>query len=150
MTLILKQRSFLLQTLKSCNRRFLSNKPRNRKWNLPPAQVKLDSDTSSILASAATKIPIHTQGIKSGLKALRPSEATACSTTKPNKLPSRTKRLENWAARKIALKRKFPEGWRPGKRLSPDAMEGIRILHRQVWLPSLVSGLTWCRDHNSL
>lgn len=36
-----------------------------------------------------------------------------------------------WAIQKEALKEKFPEGWKPRKRLSPDALEGIRALHQQ-------------------
>lgn len=36
-----------------------------------------------------------------------------------------------WLKQKQALKQKFPEGWRPPKRLSPDALEGIRVLHQQ-------------------
>ncbi|KAI0194790.1 hypothetical protein EV127DRAFT_405089 [Xylaria flabelliformis] len=40
-------------------------------------------------------------------------------------------RRENWQIQKQALKEKFPEGWQPRKRLSPDALEGIRALHTQ-------------------
>ncbi|KAM0559462.1 hypothetical protein ACHAPJ_004492 [Fusarium lateritium] len=36
-----------------------------------------------------------------------------------------------WKAQKAALKEKFPEGWRPRKRLSPDALSGIRALNAQ-------------------
>lgn len=36
-----------------------------------------------------------------------------------------------WQKQKEALKAKFPEGWRPIKRLSPDAMAGIRALNAQ-------------------
>ncbi|KAL9082647.1 MAG: hypothetical protein Q9165_008830 [Trypethelium subeluteriae] len=37
---------------------------------------------------------------------------------------------EPWQVQKAALKQKFGgEGWNPRKRLSPDAMEGIRALH---------------------
>lgn len=36
-----------------------------------------------------------------------------------------------WAIQKEALKAKFPEGWMPRKRLSPDALTGIRALHQQ-------------------
>jgi Zn-dependent peptidase ImmA (M78 family) len=36
-----------------------------------------------------------------------------------------------WLIQKQALKKKFPEGWRPPKRLSPDALDGIRVLHQQ-------------------
>ncbi|KAI0153266.1 hypothetical protein GGR57DRAFT_468170 [Xylariaceae sp. FL1272] len=38
---------------------------------------------------------------------------------------------ENWQIQKAALKEKFPEGWKPRKRLSPDALDGIRALHSQ-------------------
>ncbi|KAI0973130.1 hypothetical protein F4678DRAFT_428023 [Xylaria arbuscula] len=38
---------------------------------------------------------------------------------------------EEWQIQKKALKEKFPEGWRPRKRLSPDALDGIRALHSQ-------------------
>ncbi|KAK3387622.1 required for respiratory growth protein 9, mitochondrial, partial [Podospora didyma] len=37
----------------------------------------------------------------------------------------------NWRAQKEALKKKFPEGWNPRKKLSPDALAGIRALHAQ-------------------
>ncbi|KAI1745430.1 hypothetical protein F4680DRAFT_402159 [Xylaria scruposa] len=40
-------------------------------------------------------------------------------------------RREDWQIQKQALKEKFPEGWRPRKRLSPDALDGIRALHTQ-------------------
>lgn len=36
-----------------------------------------------------------------------------------------------WLKQKETLKKKFPEGWRPPKRLSPDALDGIRVLHQQ-------------------
>lgn len=43
----------------------------------------------------------------------------------------RLKARPDWAAQKAALKEKFPEGWQPRKKLSPDALNGIRALHRQ-------------------
>lgn len=139
MTLILKDGSLFLQTLKSCQRRFLSNKPRNRKWNLPPIQVKLRSDTSSIRTSTSTNKLTSPQHVRPVLETPPLSKTIDCSTTKLEKSLARTERLEQWAVRKIALKQRFPEGWKPRKRLSPDAMEGIRILHKQVC--SLVSYL---------
>jgi hypothetical protein len=39
---------------------------------------------------------------------------------------------EPWQIHKAAMKEKFPEGWNPLKRLSPDAMTGIRALHQQM------------------
>ncbi|KAI1097699.1 hypothetical protein F4804DRAFT_326744 [Jackrogersella minutella] len=51
----------------------------------------------------------------------------------PKTEPKRSYRekKEHWRIQKEALKEKFPEGWRPIKRLSPDALEGIRALHSQ-------------------
>lgn len=40
-------------------------------------------------------------------------------------------RLDKWAEQKNALREKFSEGWNPRKKLSPDAMEGVRGLHEQ-------------------
>ncbi|KAB8278544.1 Required for respiratory growth protein 9, mitochondrial [Aspergillus minisclerotigenes] len=39
------------------------------------------------------------------------------------------KKREHWQIQKDALKKKFKEGWNPSKKLSPDALEGIRHLH---------------------
>ncbi|KAF4470067.1 Required for respiratory growth 9 mitochondrial [Fusarium albosuccineum] len=36
-----------------------------------------------------------------------------------------------WKSQRSALKEKFSEGWRPKKRLSPDALAGIRALNAQ-------------------
>ncbi|KAF4594890.1 mitochondrion organization and biogenesis protein [Ophiocordyceps camponoti-floridani] len=41
------------------------------------------------------------------------------------------RKKEDWMIQKEALKAKFPEGWKPRKRLSPDALIGIRALHAQ-------------------
>lgn len=47
--------------------------------------------------------------------------------------PLEKKKIEDvsWTTQKNALKEKFKEGWQPRKKLSPDAMEGIRDLHEQ-------------------
>ena len=39
---------------------------------------------------------------------------------------------EIWQKHKMAIKSKFPEGWAPRKRLSPDAIKGVRQLHKKV------------------
>lgn len=41
------------------------------------------------------------------------------------------KEREPWQVQKAALGRKFSSGWNPIKKLSPDAVEGIRALHKQ-------------------
>lgn len=51
---------------------------------------------------------------------------------KPDKLkkfPITQKNTEHWQIQKEALGSKFPAGWNPPKKLSPDALDGIRHLH---------------------
>jgi len=50
---------------------------------------------------------------------------------KPSEPPETTQKLEDWQIQKDALGHKFPLGWMPRKRLSPDALAGIRALHAQ-------------------
>ena len=38
---------------------------------------------------------------------------------------------QDWQVQKAALKKKFPLGWAPAKKLSPDAISGLRALHAQ-------------------
>ncbi|PKS06921.1 hypothetical protein jhhlp_005517 [Lomentospora prolificans] len=41
------------------------------------------------------------------------------------------KQKEPWQLQKAALSQKFPMGWSPPKRLSPDCLAGMRALHAQ-------------------
>lgn len=43
----------------------------------------------------------------------------------------RKENMPMWGLQKEALEAKFPEGWQPRKRLSPDAIAGIKELHKQ-------------------
>lgn len=45
--------------------------------------------------------------------------------------PDTEQKKEPWRVQKEALKEKFPEGWNPRRRLSPDALAGIRALNSQ-------------------
>lgn len=49
-------------------------------------------------------------------------------TTTPHTTQKKPKR-EPWQVQKDALKAKFKDGWNPQKKLSPDAVDGIRQLH---------------------
>ncbi|KAJ5729448.1 mitochondrion organization and biogenesis protein [Penicillium malachiteum] len=51
------------------------------------------------------------------------------SSDKKNQFHPKTKKFEHWQIQKDALDKKFPDGWNPQKKLSPDAMDGIRQLH---------------------
>ncbi|PLB47811.1 hypothetical protein P170DRAFT_437550 [Aspergillus steynii IBT 23096] len=43
--------------------------------------------------------------------------------------PKPKKKREHWQIQKSALQDKFKDGWNPVKKLSPDALDGIRHLH---------------------
>jgi hypothetical protein len=45
--------------------------------------------------------------------------------------PPAARKKESWQIQREALRKKFPEGWNPRKKLSPDALAGIRALNRQ-------------------
>ncbi|KAJ5175859.1 Required for respiratory growth protein 9 [Penicillium canariense] len=45
------------------------------------------------------------------------------------KIPWKKTKPDPWQTQKDALEKKFPTGWNPPKKLSPDALEGIRHLH---------------------
>jgi hypothetical protein len=59
-----------------------------------------------------------------------PAESLSTEATDPSSTP-RPRNQEPWQLQKAALKEKFPEGWQPRKRLSPDALAGIRALNAQ-------------------
>lgn len=42
------------------------------------------------------------------------------------------RKSEDWRVQKAALKEKFAGGWNPPKKLSPDALDGIRHLHSKA------------------
>jgi hypothetical protein len=48
------------------------------------------------------------------------------------KQKQRKRKPENWQTQKAALKEKFTAGWNPPKKLSPDALDGIRHLHAKA------------------
>ncbi|KAI2634351.1 hypothetical protein GGS26DRAFT_553476 [Hypomontagnella submonticulosa] len=70
-----------------------------------------------------TAAPVESSRLKR-LKILRDEPKRVLGTPPPPK-------KEEWQIQKSALKEKFPEGWSPRKRLSPDALDGIRALHSQ-------------------
>ncbi|KNG88446.1 mitochondrion organization and biogenesis protein [Aspergillus nomiae NRRL 13137] len=60
------------------------------------------------------------------VKSSRDKKHVRSDRTSPDYKP---KKKEHWQIQKDALKKKFKEGWNPSKKLSPDALEGIRHLH---------------------
>lgn len=59
-----------------------------------------------------------------------PTDSPTADSTDPSPTSTR-KNQEPWQLQKAALKEKFPDGWQPRKRLSPDALAGIRALNAQ-------------------
>lgn len=59
-----------------------------------------------------------------------PTDSPSTDSTDPSSTPRRRSQ-EPWQVQKAALKEKFPDGWQPRKRLSPDALAGIRALNAQ-------------------
>ncbi|KAI1259155.1 hypothetical protein F5Y18DRAFT_410906 [Xylariaceae sp. FL1019] len=94
--------------------------------------------------SGSEDIPLSPQNAADDPPSRRPKPAVGGSSLKRRKIlkaepkappPSSSEYTpwtkENWQVQKAALKEKFPEGWKPRKRLSPDALDGIRALHSQ-------------------
>ncbi|KAE8149327.1 hypothetical protein BDV25DRAFT_156504 [Aspergillus avenaceus] len=95
------------------------------------------------------KNQVKKSAVKTGLQTSKTTKKAKPSSSPVEKKPSdfskrpprekkhtqsdrRTKpkmKKEPWQIQKAALKRKFKEGWNPSKKLSPDAIEGIRNLH---------------------
>jgi hypothetical protein len=148
--------------------RFLSEKSRNRKWELPsptispnppkvsssswnsakPLQkqsarhtrfefdktLKYSEELSAVRKPSSKNPPsyLRIQQNKLGGSNL-PRKSSSANGAHQLQQPKVSKTgLEPWQARKLALKEKYSEGWRPGRRISPEAMEGIRILKKQV------------------
>ncbi|PHH72390.1 hypothetical protein CDD80_4570 [Ophiocordyceps camponoti-rufipedis] len=88
------------------------------------AETGRDTDRKRSTRPQNTKKPFNKDERKSRDGASRPGQ--------PGPAPEFEKRKkEDWMIQKEALKAKFPEGWKPRKRLSPDALIGIRALHAQ-------------------
>ncbi|QUC21909.1 uncharacterized protein UV8b_06150 [Ustilaginoidea virens] len=72
---------------------------------------------------------------KRGTRPVESGPDDGLSSPRPQAKPAARKdwqaQKEAWKVQKEALKQKFPEGWRPRKRLSPDALAGIRALNAQ-------------------
>ncbi|KAJ4390529.1 Required for respiratory growth protein 9 mitochondrial [Neurospora sp. IMI 360204] len=104
-----------------------STKKKMRWKNLP------EEERRELYAKGGKEMPDETerQAQKQERKQERQQQKLRESLEEPKKYnPSNPKR-EDWQHQKNALKEKFPEGWKPLKKLSPDALEGIRALHKQ-------------------
>lgn len=78
--------------------------------------------TKSKAAGATTATATGPKTFKKPFR--KPESAATDSESNP-------KKQEDWSVQKARLKEKFPEGWKPRKRLSPDALAGLRALNAQ-------------------
>jgi hypothetical protein len=82
------------------------------------------ADNAPLAAEKASKGREPTQ--ISSKKSKGKQEEASSKISQPKK---KTRKPEPWQTQKHALKGKFNEGWNPHKKLSPDALDGIRHLH---------------------
>ncbi|RHZ71957.1 Required for respiratory growth protein 9 mitochondrial [Aspergillus turcosus] len=87
----------------------------------PNADSANNKETSASEATVGPKPAAKESSDKKRSEAPRTSSLSVLSKSKKKKEP--------WQIQKEALKKKFKEGWNPPKKLSPDALEGIRHLH---------------------
>lgn len=101
------------------NNRFLQQPSKDfDSWEEKPERNRLSQDNS--LHESSSSQTRH--------QAIEESEERSHRTKDDWTPPPR----EPWMIQKEKLKEKFPDGWKPLKRLSPDALAGIRALHAQM------------------
>lgn len=128
-----------------------SNKPQKSKN--PKKSQKQDPEDDGITEKQGVRtirrkdgIIISTRSTGDANKLRNGPGASAATLGKPRRVEDAAKGTEpssakdtdeerkdwpDWRIQKEALKEKFPDGWRPRKRLSPDALAGIRALNAQ-------------------
>ncbi|KAI9792390.1 MAG: Required for respiratory growth protein 9 mitochondrial [Peltula sp. TS41687] len=129
----------------------LHNSPRNAALDGGDAVMELSEENvdaiASEISSAQSALDVE-RPIERGVnrpsarvargdpaQAKRPSSMEHTTSQKPSETQSKEWKpppRENWQIQKAALQRKFGDAhWQPHKRLSPDALDGIRALHAQ-------------------
>lgn len=96
-------------------------------------RAKLDTVSSRVPLPRDTYGGAENDGMSSGVD-LKQSHASGGNTSqgKTGRHHSQGREQESWQVQKLALKAKFgQQRWAPRKRLSPDAVDGIRALHTQ-------------------
>lgn len=97
-------------------------KPTIRKTKTENTGLTIHYSSPRISPQAQPAFSVPKSDTKSKLKTSSSTKEKEQWTTPPR---------EHWQLDKAALKEKFPEGWKPLKKLSPDALAGIRALHAQ-------------------
>lgn len=110
-------------------KRTLKEKKREQKAAAAERHVVEGRTGSGSTATPTSPSDTETRGRSKRVLKLKQHEP-AKHPNPSDQLPAR-KEKEHWQTQKDALKEKFPDGWNPRKKLSPDALAGIRALHQQ-------------------
>ncbi|KAJ5113106.1 Required for respiratory growth protein 9 [Penicillium angulare] len=100
--------------------------------HLKPSGIKASmksSHSSATSPSDSTGKPRRTIKADKDRKNAKDTDKKWNKTKKLNQEPKLKMKPEDWQIQKQALSQKFPAGWNPAKKLSPDALDGIRQLH---------------------
>lgn len=102
--------------------------------DLPMKQPKPPVDPVSRITGRRTKVANNSFALHfSKPRRTDSNSKTGGSASRPTSRDEWTPpEREHWQIDKEALSKKFPDGWNPRKRLSPDAITGIRALHAQM------------------
>ncbi|OJJ80524.1 mitochondrial ribosome assembly protein RRG9 [Aspergillus glaucus CBS 516.65] len=107
-----------------------STEPSSATDNSSPSQF------DHVVESALEDKVKHSENSKRRTESSRTPPDTKSKSQKPPSMlqqlqqsQQKKKKREGWQIQKDALKGKFKEGWNPTKKLSPDALDGIRHLH---------------------
>ena len=104
----------------------------NGKFCEPRHSVRMKDPRSLHLAGKAWMRGYSSKRTEGSHGAMSSSRSTKASTNLQNGIQNYKDQPEPWQTQKKALSEKFgPTGWLPRKRLSPDTLEGIRVLHAQ-------------------
>ncbi|KAL7809807.1 hypothetical protein V8C44DRAFT_126616 [Trichoderma aethiopicum] len=105
--------------------------------NAQPVERKRSKRDGNKKSFAATSDKNDTRNTTPRVKRERPARPSSGESNPPDPAAAQPsgepgpRPKEPWKLHKAALKEKFPEGWQPRKRLSPDALAGIRALNAQ-------------------
>ncbi|KAB8346049.1 hypothetical protein FH972_023101 [Carpinus fangiana] len=98
-----------------------------------PSAEQLKQDLNK-LDEISTRMKTSETFLKKSKETQAPRHEISKAAGTAKRLPAMAekKKLESWQIQKGALQDKFKdEGWNPRKKLSPEALEGIRALHAQ-------------------
>lgn len=116
-------RQTLFPSRKNQNGRYFSSLPRLQAPGSPQSKPSVDGPIDA-------KSHNHGETKKPSFRNWRDSKSRpSTGQQQQQQQPQKKKKREAWQVQKDVLKEKFKDGWNPQKKLSPDAVDGIRHLH---------------------